>query len=110
MNYSNRKLRLTESLEEYRAKIDNGEYQAHVFREGCAVTEIVQYPQEKVLTVHLLAGRNFDAWKGEAQGVLENFARKNGCVAIEAMCRLGLAKKIESLGWLTTRKIMRFTL
>lgn len=103
------KLRLGGTLEDYRAKVANGEAQLHGFGSGFAITEIKDYnhPQERVLNVLLLGGEGFDEWKAEADLRFVSFARVNGCDAIEFACRLGLEKKISGLGYTKARVLMR---
>lgn len=107
LHYTGKKLRIPMPLEQFQEFVEAGEYQAHKFSNGAAITEIVQHPQERVLVVHFIAGEGFSGWMDEAQKKLDDFAKANGCVAIEAICRIGLARKIEKLGWKTFRKIMR---
>ena len=104
-----KRLRLGGSLEDYRKAVEAGHAQLHAFSSGFAITEIRDYthPQERVLNVLLLGGKRFDEWKAEADRKLELFARVNGATAIEFACRLGLAKKIASLGYTEKRKLMR---
>ena len=101
------KVRLGYSEDEYRRKVEAGQWQAHQFEHGFLITEIMQYAEERVLTVHLLGGKNFKEWKAEADERLRSFAVANGCVAIEAVCRLGLEKSLIDLGYKRSRVLMR---
>lgn len=104
------RLRLGGSLSEYKAKIEMGEAQIHAFAQGFAITEVREYnhPREKVLNVLLLGGRQFDGWKETAHEKLKDFARVNGCSAIEFACRLGLEAKVTELGYRRRRVLMRY--
>lgn len=106
------RLRLLGSMEDYRRKIESGEMQAHVFNGGFVLTELKDYthPTERVLNVLLLGGRNLDSWKHEAHEKVKTFARENGAVAIELICRLGLAKKMTAFGYRKRRVTMRLEL
>lgn len=103
------RLRLNGSEDDYRRMVAEGEAQLHVFKCGFAITEVKEYnhPMERVLNVLLLGGKMFDEWKVEADRKLVEFARVNGCNAIEFACRLGLAEKVSSLGYTKHRIQMR---
>lgn len=103
------RLRLLGTPDDYQRMVEAGQAQAHEFADGFAITQVVEYkvPHERVLNVLLLGGKRFDEWKGEADEKLVDFARVNGCSAIEFACRLGLAKKIADLGYTEHRKLMR---
>ena len=98
------------SFEEAERKISLGEWQAHKFNLGVVITEIKQYETERILTVQLLGGEKFDEWKAEANEHLKKFGKLHGCVAIEALCRLGLEKKLAPIGWKRRRVQMRIEL
>jgi hypothetical protein len=93
------KYRLGYTWDQYREKIESGEWQLHKFPKGFLITEVVQWAEEKVLLVQLAGGEQFDAWKEEAQERLIKFGREQGCTALEAACRVGMFKKIKPLGW-----------
>jgi hypothetical protein len=99
--------RLGYTFEQYRQKIESGEWQLHSFENGFLVTQVVPLLEETVCVVHLAGGDKFDAWKQEAQERLIQFARECGCKAIEATCRLGMAHKLKPLGWRHFRTVMR---
>lgn len=102
-------LRLIGDEEDHRRAVESGQAQAHSFSGGFAITEIKEYnrPKERVLNVLLLGGKEFDSWKAEADDRLVQFARVNGCQAIEFACRMGLADKISQLGYRKHRILMR---
>ena len=85
----------------------SGKWQIHKFPEGFLITEILQYPNERVLMVHVLSGRNFDNWKWWAHATLRQFAKEKGCDAIEAVVRLGLEKKLKTLNYTKKRVLLR---
>lgn len=101
------KFRLGCSLEQYKKKIDSGEWQLFGFDKGFLVTRVVKYEEEKVVEVLLAGGEQFDAWKSEANERLKQFGIEQGCKALEAVCRLGLEKKLKPLGWRRHRVVMR---
>ena len=62
------------------------------------ITEIIHYPRQKILRIHNWAtntGHDFDIWYAPGIKVLEEFASNIGCVALEAWCRKGLARKLK---------------
>ena len=106
------RLRLLGSADDYRHRVEEGSAQLHVFGGGFAITEIKDYthPTERILVVMLLGGNKFDEWREAAHEKLKEVARVNGCKAIEFACRLGLEKKIASLGYRRKRVLMRLEL
>lgn len=90
--------------------IREGKAQLHSFPMGFAITEVREYthPTEKVLNVLILGGERFDEWKEVAHNKLKEFARVNGCLAIEFACRLGLFEKIKDLGYSRKRVLARY--
>jgi len=95
------------SQEEVEQKLRSGEWQIHKFDRGFILTEIKQYPDERVLLVHVLAGDGFDEWINEAWERLKSFGREHSCTSVEAFCRLGLTKKLKPLGFKVTRAELR---
>lgn len=101
------KSRLGMTLEEMTECLNRGEMQIHNFPQGCIVTEVKQLAEERILNVVWLSGEKLDDWKGLAQKTLSEFARKHGCVAIEAACRPGLAASLKQLGYRTIKRLVR---
>ena len=58
---------------------------------GVMVTQLVPYPQKKILRVISLAGDNFEELR-DFQEMLEAFAVKTGCTALEMWGRKGWKK------------------
>lgn len=56
---------------------------------GAVVTEIIVYPQNKVLTVRLVAGRKVRKWAIPMRDVVYSFGKWQGCSRLEAMVRPG---------------------
>lgn len=101
------KYRLGISWEEYQKRIQEGRYQFHTFSDGFAITEIVNYAEERVCQVHLVGGGPVDRWKEEAEKKLLAFAKQHQCKALEAVCRPGMAKLLKPMGWRRSRIEMR---
>ena len=102
-------LRMIGTMADYKRWVEEGKAQLFAFGDGFAITEVKEYtyPSERVLNVLMLGGRRFDSWKEEADRKLSDFARVNGCNAIEFACRLGLEKKVADLGYRRKRVYMR---
>ena len=58
---------------------------------GVMVTQLIPYPQKKILRVISLAGDNFEELR-EFQEMIEVFAVKTGCTALEMWGRKGWKK------------------
>ena len=58
---------------------------------GVMVTQVIPYPQKKILRVISLAGDNFEELR-DFQEMLEAFAVKTGCTALEMWGRKGWKK------------------
>lgn len=97
------------SLQDMTDRIKRGELQIHKFAHGFFVTEIKDYPEERVLVVQLLSGARGHKREWVAEGVehLRRFAKENNCAAVEATCRLGLEPLLKPFGWKRTRVLLR---
>ena len=56
---------------------------------GFWVTEVVEYPQTKVLVLHFVGGKDFHSWLPDGFPKLQKFARENGCSKMESYGRPG---------------------
>lgn len=65
---------------------------------AAAVTELVRYPRKLVARVILLGGVDFDEWKHLISGI-EDWALTQGCTALEAITRPGMAKRAVDVGF-----------
>lgn len=104
------KYRLGYTWEQYKKKIESGEWQLHQFPKGFVITQLVDYVEEKICLIHLTGGEQFDTWKSEANETIKQFGREQGCKALEAVCRIGMAEKLKPLGWRHHRTLMRLDL
>ncbi len=66
---------------------------------GLAITELRNYPQQRRCRYLLLAGHDFEGWQHLQQDI-ENWARANGCAAMEMCGRRGWERKLR--GWRAT--------
>ncbi len=66
------------------------------------ITEVIQYPRKRALSIFLCVGRNRDSWIGHLAD-LESFGAERGCTLIEAWARPGWARV---LGWKKTHVLL----
>jgi hypothetical protein len=66
---------------------------------GALVTEFVDYPQSRILSIHFMGGKGLNEWAFVAMSRLESFARECGADGIEATGRLGLWKYLKQDAW-----------
>jgi len=75
---------------------DNG-----VFK-GAVVTNILTYPQRKLLGMQFCGGEELSTWKEPMLALLKRFARDSGCEGIESTGRPGWAKVFQNDGYRAT--------
>lgn len=68
---------------------------------GAVITAIINYPHQKALKVEWLAGERFGEWS-HLISVLKDFARANGCYAVEIAGRPGVVKAMKQFGFEVT--------
>ncbi len=76
---------------------------------GCVLTETLQYPRIKALSIFLLAGDNFDEIV-LAFDELKEYAKSIGCSTIEFYGRPGWEKILKPHSFVKTHIVMRFNL
>lgn len=59
---------------------------------GAVVTQIMEYPQMRVLVMHFLGGVEGLTWKAPMLALLQRFARDHNCRTIESTGRSGWAR------------------
>lgn len=67
---------------------------------GAAVTEVLQYPRKKALSVVFLSGDDFSEWMPEIDKKFVDFAKVLECDFVEACGRAGWERKVKKLGWI----------
>ena len=67
---------------------------------GAAVTEVLQYPRKKALSVVFLSGDDFSEWMPEIDKKFVDFATVLECDFVEACGRAGWERKVKKLGWI----------
>jgi hypothetical protein len=66
------------------------------------VTNVITYPQRKLLGMQFCGGDELDTWKEPMLALLRMFARDLGCEAIESTGRPGWAKIFQNDGYKAT--------
>ncbi len=59
---------------------------------GVATTEILVYPNRKMLGIQYLGGKDLDTWGFSFLEIIEDFAKAAGCSGIEGTARKGFWK------------------
>ena len=62
-------------------------------------TEIVTYPRKTTCRIVTLGGEGLDEWVEDLLNILEEWAKEQGCVAMETCCRKGFTKKLKKYGY-----------
>jgi hypothetical protein len=66
---------------------------------GAVVTEVIKYPRMTALTVHFLAGVDFETWKEPMLKLVQQFGKDNGCKLIDSYGRPGWERVWANYGY-----------
>lgn len=66
---------------------------------GAVVTNIMTYPQRKLLSMQFCGGEELKEWKDPMLSLLRRFAKDTGCDGIESTARPGWAKIFQDDGY-----------
>ena len=66
---------------------------------GVFVTQIMNYPQMKILLVLVLGGKNFKLWRDEVDELLQRYAKANDCKHIEFYGRKGWGSYLKDINY-----------
>ena len=94
----------THTLSDVVQAIQEGTMQFWPAPRGCAVTEIVNYPQKKVLHI-FLAGGEMDQIVDMDSSAVE-FAKMNGCTGMSIAGRKGWARVLKEKGYQETYTVL----
>lgn len=78
--------------------IANGRYQYWGDDQCCLVTEIVDYPQKRVLHLFIAAG-NLTKLLDEYLPQVKEFAKEHGCSSLTSVSRKGFLKRFPAYGF-----------
>ena len=59
---------------------------------GAMTTEVVHYPEKRMLMIHFLGGSEMDKWYVDMSDAMTEHAREAGCIGIECIARSGFWK------------------
>ena len=62
-------------------------------------TEIIQYPEKRMVVVQFLGGDNFNDWVWDMLERFKDWGKDNDCSGIEATARMGFWKWLEQDGF-----------
>ena len=87
--------------------VKEGDYQLWVAIDGqdfkgAVVTNIITYPQRKLLGLQFCGGEELDTWKEPMLNLLKQFAKDVGCEGLESTGRPGWAKVFKNDGYKAT--------
>jgi len=75
---------------------------------GFLITEVIEYPQTKMLMLHFTGGKDFKSWVPDGLPKIQKFARDNGCIRIESRGRSGWEKLWKGHGY--TKRFVHYEL
>ena len=73
-------------------------YEDDIFK-GIVTTQVVTYPQRKLLSMHFCGGESLKEWKDPMLDLLKKYANDMGCDGIESVGRPGWGKVFEQDGY-----------
>lgn len=88
------------TFDDVAAGVLTGRYRLWVRPNGCAVTEVLQFPRKKVCNV-FLAGGEMQTVK-DLQAPCEEYARAMGCSSVVQTGRKGWSRELKEQGWRET--------
>lgn len=94
----------THTLDDVVQAIIKGEMQFWPAPKGCAVTEIVDYPQKKVLHIFLAGGEMEQIIDMDDSAV--EFAKMNGCTGMSIAGRKGWKRVLKDKGYVETFTVL----
>ena len=65
---------------------------------GCVVTEVINYPSKRCLSMLFTAGNNISTWMVSMNEMLGRWAREQECELIEGHGRIGWSRLVKKLG------------
>ena len=99
------------TLGEVREQLEDGRGMLWLVRDGdgALVGALVAYihGRRNTLVVWLMAGRDFEDWRGEVQSLLARYAAEQQLQGVEAWVRPGLARKLSRHGWREQQRLVR---
>lgn len=94
----------THTADDIRDAVAEGRMQSWVNNDSLVITEVLGYPQGKMLNVVLVVGDFNDIM--DMQDKIDAFAREQGCKRMFTTGRFGLTKLLPLYGWKPTKKVI----
>jgi hypothetical protein len=69
---------------------------------GAITTEVIYYPEKRMLMIHFLGGKGMDEWYVDMSDAMTRHAIKSGCTGIECIARSGFWKWFQTDGFKRT--------
>jgi hypothetical protein len=66
---------------------------------GAITTEVIHYPEKRMLMIHFLGGEGMDRWYVDMSDAMSEHARQSGCTGIECIARSGFWKWFQNDGF-----------
>jgi hypothetical protein len=66
---------------------------------GAITTEVIYYPEKRMLMIHFLGGKGMDKWYVDMSDAMSEHARESGCTGIECIARSGFWKWFQNDGF-----------
>ena len=66
---------------------------------GALTTEVLYYPEKRMLMIHFLGGKDMDKWYVDMSDAMTAHGRESGCAGIEAIARSGFWKWFQNDGF-----------
>jgi hypothetical protein len=70
------------------------------------VTELINYPQMRVVRIVAVGGRDMDMWLDTLIKTIEQWGAENGAHAMEFVGRMGWQKALSKKGWINPQIMM----
>ncbi|PVX77165.1 hypothetical protein [Paraburkholderia unamae] len=91
-----------------------GEDQLWIWRTETAyaigITRLCNYPKQRVCTIRIVTGTNAAEWQDQAMPVIRQWAKANGCAAMELCARKGWARRLKKQGFEMTHVYLEVAL
>ena len=66
---------------------------------GVVITEVLQYPQKKLLCIQYCTGARLNEWKSDILDLLDRWAKECECDGLELTGRKGWVRELKPDGW-----------
>jgi len=74
-------------------------YDEEDYIRAALTTQIVVYPNRKMLTIHYLGGDAFEEWNDDFLSLVESYAKTCGCDGVETLARFGFKNFFKRRGY-----------